>query len=289
MDSTRSLQSLRGVISVSSARVRGVPGGRNSTVIRKNDIRPDQPSQRCVVASRARINQLRYGKGKRPLETTERDYRRDGVSFVKLFLTLPATCSRDVVLTHFIIWSWNSGRNRNGEGKGWSHRKCGDTYAPTCSHSVVCSVARFPHQLYGILGTRFDSAFERVWIPGVMSQSSQHLPPRKSTTPGKHTERQHRRTRVGGFEDSHLRPQGAQCRTQSTRRRRQCISSGEPSPSQDISYQQEHDHPQQRKAWMECIPYLLPAPKTLSSGLNTRGSIFPSLRNLSGLKVSGSG
>ena len=37
------------------------------------------------------------------------------------------------------------------------------------------------------------------------------------------------------------------------------------------------------------ISYLLPAPKTLSSGLNTSGSIFPSLRNLSGLKVSGSG
>ena len=24
---------------------------------------------------------------------------------------------------------------------------------------------RFPHQLYGILGTRFDGTFERVWIP----------------------------------------------------------------------------------------------------------------------------
>ena len=35
--------------------------------------------------------------------------------------------------------------------------------------------------------------------------------------------------------------------------------------------------------------YLLPDPNTLSSGLNTRGSISPFLRNLSGLKASGSG
>ena len=37
------------------------------------------------------------------------------------------------------------------------------------------------------------------------------------------------------------------------------------------------------------ISYLLPDPNTLSSGLNTRGFISPSFRNLSGLKVSGSG
>jgi len=37
------------------------------------------------------------------------------------------------------------------------------------------------------------------------------------------------------------------------------------------------------------ISHLLPDPNTLSSGLNTRGFIFPSLRNLSGLKASGLG
>ena len=41
--------------------------------------------------------------------------------------------------------------------------------------------------------------------------------------------------------------------------------------------------------WMIPISYLLPAPKTLSSGLNTSGLIFPSLMNLSGLNDSGSG
>jgi len=40
---------------------------------------------------------------------------------------------------------------------------------------------------------------------------------------------------------------------------------------------------------MRAVSYRLPAPKTLSSGLNTVGLIFPSLRNLSGLKASGSG
>ena len=35
------------------------------------------------------------------------------------------------------------------------------------------------------------------------------------------------------------------------------------------------------------VSHLLPVPKTLSSGLKTSGSIFPSFRNLSGLKVSG--
>jgi len=37
------------------------------------------------------------------------------------------------------------------------------------------------------------------------------------------------------------------------------------------------------------VPYLLPDPNTLSSGLKIRGLIFPSLRNLSGLKASGLG
>ena len=91
-------------------------------------------------------------------ESAESNYRRDGVSFARFLLLLSAACSRDGALIHCIIWSWNSGRNQD---RRWLHR------APTCVHSVVCPFACFPHQLYGILGTRFDRTFERVWIPDV--------------------------------------------------------------------------------------------------------------------------
>ena len=100
-------------------------------------------------------------------------------------------------------------------------------------------------------------------------------------SPRKHTERQCSRIQLLALEDSHPHPRQAQCRTQTARKRRRGTPSEGPGAYRDRSWGFTDQIVHDRRSCGQFY-YLLPAPKTLSSGLNTSGLIFLSLRNLSG-------
>jgi len=150
------------------------------------------------------------------------------------------------------------------------------------SHSVACYIVRLLHQLCGAFGSRLDCTFERFGIPDVMSHDGQYTNRRPQET--------YRKIRIlnsalGGCGFPSSSKAGSISNAESTQATTMYrVRMAKRLPGQALGAR--------LIATMEGvtnIPYLLPDPNVLSSGLNTRGFTSPSLRNLSGLKASGSG
>jgi len=156
------------------------------------------------------------------------------------------------------------------------------------THSAACSVIGRLHQLYGIIRSRLDRTFERFRMPDVKlrnGQRSHHANPCLYENIPNDT--------AVELNFGHLRtPLLVQCRLNVEHREHasddkvhrpngEVLARTDPGDSRTTLFTIE--------GGVNGISYLRPVPKTLSSGLNTSGLIFPSLRNLSGLKASGSG
>jgi len=156
------------------------------------------------------------------------------------------------------------------------------------THSTACSVTGLLHQLYGVVRSWLDCTFERFKIPGVTVRD------------GQHSHRANRYLHENIPNDSSVElnfgrlriPMLVQGRP-NVKHRQHTSNDKIRRPKGEVPAGTDPGDSRVRLLTIEGslsrITYLLPVPKTLSSGLNTSGLIFPSLRNLSGLNVYGSG